>query len=121
MPLGECHRRRKHHQIVAPEHLGGDTTWKVADHSGFRHETRNKIYIRNSHRYASTEPELGQRFIYDAAIVSRQRRQDMRCPYVRIEIEGLKYVPVRIASDNADVGIGKKSLPPDTLRHSRKR
>ena len=122
MPLGECHRRRKHHQIVAPEHLGGDTTWKVADHSGFRHETRNEIYIRNSRRYASTEPELGQRFIHDAAIVSRQPRQDMRCRHVRFEIEGLTYGPARmIAPGNADVGIGKKSFSPDALRHPRKR
>ena len=122
MPLGECHRRGKHHQIVAPEHLGGDTTWKVADHSGFRHEARNKIYIRNSHRYASTEPELRQRFIHDAAIVSRQCRQDMRRRHVGFEIDGLTYGRARmIAFDNADVGIGKKSFAPDALRHLGKR
>jgi hypothetical protein len=122
MPLGQRYRRGKHYQIGAAENLGGDTTGKVADHSGFRHEAGNQICVRNGHRDTPAASELCQRLIHDAAIVSRQSHQDVGCRHVGFEIDRLTVGPARVfASDDTDISVGKKSFSPDALRHVGKR
>src|SRR5258705_7381044 len=118
MPRGERYRWGQRHKVGAAKYLGRDTTWKMADHPGFSHEARNQKYVRNCDRYTPTASQLCQRFIHDATIVSGQCRQNVGCRHIGFEINALPLVPLRLfASDDADVGIGKKPLSPNAFRH----